>query len=85
MTDERLPDGTLTIKRSELAGTFDYVEWDEESQNNCDDIKKAVEHLEELILEYLNPSREASLAITNLEQVFMWVGKAIRRDQIGRE
>lgn len=67
-----------------MSGTFDYIEWNALSQKNFDDIRDATEVLEELILHRLTSSREKSLAMTNLEQTFMWVGKAVRNDQLAK-
>ena len=38
--------------------------------------------LERLIENLLPGSREASLAITKLEECYMWIGKAIRNSQV---
>lgn len=62
---------------------FDYVAWDEKAQNLCDSLKSQCLCIEAMI----NPmadSREKSMAITKLEETFMWIGKAIRSDLIKR-
>lgn len=63
---------------------FDYIEYDtisEHKSSNCKDLCSQLEY-------YLNgeflPSREQSLAITKLEECFMWIGKTIRHDQLER-
>jgi hypothetical protein len=67
-----------------MSGIFDYVEWDEKSQEICDRLRTKTQDLYIDIFDSFLPSRERSLAATNLEQVFMWIGKAIRQDQIER-
>lgn len=66
-----------------MANRFDYVEYDEKAQALSNERKKVSEHYEELINGLPN-SREKSLALTKLEECFMWIGKAIREDQIAR-
>lgn len=72
-------------------GRFDYVKYDEHAQQEQQTAKECVEHLES----YINSigselpkdqttERAKALAITNLEQVYMWIGKAIRDNQILR-
>lgn len=60
---------------------FDYVEYTEESQRLSNKRKEASENFEKLINELPN-SREKSLALTKLEECFMWCGKAIRNLQL---
>lgn len=63
---------------------FEYVQWDEESQRNSDHAKKVCDDVRAFIETNLKPSRESSLAMTKLEECFMWIGKAIRTDQQAR-
>lgn len=62
---------------------FDYVRYDEQAQKDQDEAKLAVICLESLIAR-LGQGRPQSLAITKLEECYMWIGKAIRDDQIKR-
>lgn len=62
---------------------FDYVAWDEESQNICNTLKVQCQTVEAELI-HLSESREKSMAITKLEETFMWIGKAIRSDQLKR-
>ncbi len=62
---------------------FDYVKYDEQSVEIQAEIKKKCEELEASI-EKLNPGRYKSLALTDIESVYMWAGKAIRDEQIAR-
>ena len=72
---------------------FEYTKFDEESidmQNNC---KIVCQELEKLIgyigigTGVVSPksARAKALALTKLEETYMWIGKAIRDDQTERE
>jgi len=65
-------------------GRFDYVQYDEQAQLDQNTFKTAVTELEVLIENSLQSPRAKALALTKLEEVYMWVGKAIRDDQIKR-
>lgn len=60
---------------------FDYIEYTAKSQQLSDERKKLSEKYENLI-NVLPNSREKSIALTKLEECFMWVGKAIRNMQL---
>ncbi|RYZ83620.1 MAG: hypothetical protein EOP06_19625, partial [Proteobacteria bacterium] len=62
---------------------FDYVKYDETSDEHQKDLKALVQTVETR-LGAIPSSRYTSLAITALEEVYMWIGKAIREDQIKR-
>lgn len=63
---------------------FDFIEYTEKSQALSNERKEVSQRYEELINELPN-SREKSLALTKLEECFMWVGKAIRNMQVEEE
>ena len=63
---------------------FDYVKYDLQAEAKQIEFKQAAERLEKQILLILPVGRAQSLALTSLEEMFMWVGKAIRDDQISR-
>lgn len=64
--------------------TFYYVKYDETSVSKQETARDICESLEAFIsLELLN-GRAKSLAITKLEECYMWIGKAIRDEQIDR-
>lgn len=63
---------------------FDYVKYDEESVRHQDQAKRQHDDIRAFIETNLKPGRAASLAMTKLEECYMWVGKAIRDDQIAR-
>lgn len=77
-----------------MASRFDYVAYDEASQADQAEAKELVSRLEAFIdslgTDDITPtprkacSRAKALALTKLEEVYMWVGKAIRDDQIER-
>lgn len=63
-----------------MKGRFSYVQYDDDHKVAQENAKCLVENLEEFI-EGWGPSRPASLALTKLEEVYMWIGKMIRDDQ----
>lgn len=64
-----------------MTNRFDYIEYNERSQKLSDERKRVSQDYETLIEELPN-SREKSIALTKLEECFMWVGKAIRNIQV---
>lgn len=60
---------------------FDHIQYSEKSKQLSNQFKTISEQYEALINELPN-SREKSLALTKLEECFMWVGKALRNIQI---
>lgn len=62
---------------------FDYVAYDETATNLQADFKFAFQAIENR-LATLGATRHTSLAATKLEEAYMWIGKAIRDDQINR-
>jgi len=62
---------------------FDYVKYDDLANEQQQYFKQSVSNLE-LAIDSLKSPRAKALAITKLEEVYMWVGKAIRDDQIAR-
>jgi hypothetical protein len=65
-------------------GRFDYVKYDEKSITTQDVFKGTVRSLENYIDVFLVSPRAKALALTKLEEAYMWIGKAIRDDQISR-
>lgn len=64
---------------------FNFIAYDELSKERSEAIKKAVENLENAIENHLpGEGRAKSLLLTKLEECFMWVGKAIRDEQLKR-
>lgn len=62
---------------------FDYVKYDEQAMSQGAEAKAAAQNLEGLIDKLQSP-RAKALAHTKLEECYMWIGKAIRDDQIAR-
>lgn len=62
---------------------FDYVEYDQIAKVQQDYFKHEVEVLEKAIEQHKN-GRAKALALTALEECYMWIGKMIRDDQVGR-
>jgi hypothetical protein len=63
---------------------FDYVRYDEYAQSEQAVAKDLVTKVETFILSLGVAPRAKSIALTKLEEVYMWIGKAIRDDQIER-
>ena len=63
---------------------FDYVKYDEEAVQIQNNFKDDVTQIETHIKMQLKSPRAVALALTKLEEFYMWVGKAIRDDQIER-
>lgn len=63
---------------------FDYVRYDETAMSIQESFKRRVIDLEDGINILLVSPRAKALALTKLEEVYMWIGKAIRDDQISR-
>lgn len=63
---------------------FDYVKYDASSTETQELAKVMVENLESLVDRRLKAGRTKALVMTKLEECYMWIGKAIRDDQIAR-
>lgn len=63
---------------------FDYVKYDNLSQAAQALAKEKSQELEKVIEAFPN-GRAKSLALTKLEEVYMWIGKMIRDEQILRD
>ncbi len=64
---------------------FDYVKLDDDSTQLLSDLRNLCVDLEALLMSGTTHSREYALAMTNLEQAFMWMGKAVRNDYLARQ
>lgn len=62
---------------------FDYVKYGEIAIKQQEDAKNAVIGVE-LEIDRLADGRAKSLAYTKLEECYMWIGKALRDEQIKR-
>lgn len=62
---------------------FDYVKYDEKAAEQQATFKTRFEQMEAQVSE-LKDGRAKSLVLTKLEEAYMWVGKAIRDEQIAR-
>lgn len=65
-------------------GRFDYVAYDEQAIHDQACFKQAMTSLESMIEISIQCPRSKALALTKLEEVYMWIGKGIRNDQISR-
>lgn len=62
---------------------FNYIRYDGQSLAIQQHAKIQASFLEDTINE-LAPSRATNLALDHLEECYMWIGKAIRDDQVNR-
>ena len=62
---------------------FNYIKYDDYSTRLSEEAKGACEQMEGFI-NSLGNGRAQSLALTHLEEMFMWIGKAIRDLQISK-
>lgn len=62
---------------------FDYIKYDERATNTQRSFKAIFQDLE-AALTMLPEGRAKSLVLTKLEEAYMWVGKAIRDEQVSR-
>lgn len=63
---------------------FNYIAYDGVAQSKQAEMKDTCQILEEEIEVMLPNSRAKALALTALEECYMWIGKAVRDDQIER-
>lgn len=63
---------------------FDYVKYDEEGTEKQAFAKEFVTKTEAFIETSIFSPRAKALALTKLEEVYMWIGKGIRDDQVIR-
>ncbi len=71
------------VKEEEEVSSFDYVKYDEHSLALQIQFKDLFCQIEKE-LKAFDPTRESSLAVTKLEESYMWIGKVIKNDQIKR-
>lgn len=67
-----------------MSGRFDYIKYDDVSLSLQTQCKIAVEDLERHINGAVKCPRSKATALTRLEEVYAWIGKGIRNDQIER-
>lgn len=75
---------TVGTTASRVGKRFDYVKYDDKATADQTDFKTTVVMLECEIEDRLSSPRAKALALTKLEEVYMWIGKAIRDDQVAR-
>lgn len=67
-----------------MSNRFDYVKYDDAALLIQDEMKQRVYHFEQAIEAQITSPRAKALSLTKLEECYMWIGKAIRDDQIAR-
>lgn len=63
---------------------FDYVKYDEKAQKDQELFKQKFMGIEAHVEQTLISPRAKALVLTKLEEAYMFVGKAIRDDQLAR-
>lgn len=66
-----------------MGNRFDYVKYDEQAVKSQANFKTKFQDLEKDV-DALENGRAKSLILTKLEEAYMWVGKAIRDDQVAK-
>lgn len=66
-----------------MSGRFDYVKYDQLAEADQKFFKEAFVSLERSLSQHRD-GRAKSLALTALEEAYMWIGKMIRDEQISR-
>lgn len=67
-----------------MINRFDYVDYDEKAQTSQSFFKQGFSNIGSAIEAHLPKGRATNLALTALEEAYMWIGKAIRDDQVDR-
>lgn len=67
-----------------MSTRFDYVKYDDKATECQAAFKAKCQELEHLAETHLKNGRAKALVMTKLEELYMWVGKAIRDDQVER-
>lgn len=67
-----------------MPGRFDYVKYDDQAAASQAAFKRSFEQLAADAEQLLPKGRAQALVLTKLEESYMWVGKAIRDEQIAR-
>lgn len=65
-----------------MSNRFDYVKYDSEAFRKQETFKNMMLLLENAVEELLPNGRAKSLVHTKLEEAYMWIGKAIRDEQV---
>jgi hypothetical protein len=64
---------------------FDPVDYDQEAIEESNKAKELCRDLDHFIEVHVKNGRPKSMALTKLEECYMWIEKAIRDDQISRQ
>lgn len=64
---------------------FDFVPYDDDAAALQGAFKAKFTEVEMAIEKNLAPGRSKALVLTKLEEAYMWIGKALRDDQLARD
>lgn len=68
-----------------MSQRFSYIKYNQHHTMLSESFKRKFEEVETLIDVKIDDGRAKSLALTKLEEAYMWIGKAIRDMQIKEE
>lgn len=71
------------MRKQSILSRFDYIAYDEEAKAHQAQLKLLFTAVEDKLWTLTN-TRYISLALTSLEECYMWAGKATRDDQLIR-
>lgn len=63
---------------------FDYIAYDETASTCQHVFKRELTLFEDAVENLIKCPRSKALALTKIEEAYMWIGKGIRNDQIAR-
>jgi hypothetical protein len=72
----------MTILTPTHSNRFDYVKYDDAAQAKQLQAKMMMQNMETWAVTFLPAGRPQSLVLTKLEEAYMWIGKAIRDEQV---
>jgi hypothetical protein len=74
--------GIHSTVRGTIMSRFDYVAYDDKAREKQAEAKEAFTKLDHWVETHLDNGRAKSLVFTKLEEAYMWIGKAIRDEQV---
>lgn len=69
-------------EKKAMSTRFDYVKYDEIAAHKQAQFKEKLVELDHWVETHLPNGRAKSLVFTKLEEAYMWIGKAIRDEQV---
>lgn len=76
---------SIQIEEKKTPSRFDYVKYDVIAEQSQAGFKSMVTELETHIDASILCGRSKAIALTKLEELYMWIGKGLRNDQLARD